>query len=99
MADEEVLRRLDRIAAILELAHREEIASAREAMRSDAANAAILDAAKGWTPAGKLTKAASKRAGQTPRSIQNKIAALIEQGLLEKTGGGPTTAYRTTGLI
>jgi hypothetical protein len=99
VADEEVLRRLDRIAAILQLAHREEIASAREAVRADKANAAILDAAKDWTPAGKLTEAASRRVGQSPRNIRNKISALIEQGLLEKTGGGSTTAYRATGLV
>ena len=99
MADEEVLRRLDKIVAILQLAHQEEIASTREVIRADKANAMILDAARDWTPAGKLTEVASRKVDQSPRNIRNKIAALLEQGLLEKTGGGNTTAYRSTGLV
>jgi hypothetical protein len=99
VADGEVLRRLDRIDAILRLAFREEIAEARKAIRSDAANAAILDAAEDWTPAGELTTVACRQTGQSARNIRNKIPVLLEQGVLEKSGGGPSTAYRATGLV
>jgi hypothetical protein len=57
MTNEDIARRLDTIIAILQLAHREEIESARTTIRSDKVKAAILDGAKTWTPAGKLTNA------------------------------------------
>jgi Fic family protein len=97
--DEDLVRRLDTIIAILQLAHRDEIESARATIRSDKVNTTILDGTKTWTPAGKLTSAVKAKTKQSPATINRRIADLLGLGVLEKQGGGPATEYRATGLI
>lgn len=97
--NDDLAARLDRIAAILQLAHSDAIESARASIRADKVNAAILDATTKLTPAGKVAAEAKRKTGQSPATIARRIAALIEQGALEKQGGGPATEYRATGLI
>lgn len=100
MTNEDIVARLDRISAILRLAHYGEIERARESIRADNLNAAILDTATGWTPAGELTKSVQKlEKGQSPRTISRRIAALVDQGALERTGATAATKYRATGLV
>jgi hypothetical protein len=99
MADDDALvRRLDTIISILRIAHEEEIALVRTEIRKDKSFVAILDLASDWTPAGKL-RAAVAKAGLTPRTFQNKANELVGRGLLERRGSGPSSAYRSTGLI
>jgi hypothetical protein len=57
----EVIEKLDQIATILRLAHRDAIDRTREAIRSDKVNAAILDGTTQWVGAGKLVKAVRRR--------------------------------------
>lgn len=97
--NDEVLKRLDTIVSILQLAYRDEIERARATIRGDKVNAAILDGAKGWTPAGKLANAVKVKTSQSPATINRRITDLLAVGVLEKQGGGPTTEYRSTGLI
>jgi Fic family protein len=99
MADNDIAARLNRIAAILQLAHRDAIESARESIRSDKVNAAILDATAKQSPAGKVMAQVRKKTGQSPATITRRLATLIEQGAVEKHGGGPATQYKSTGLI
>jgi len=97
--NDEIAKRLDKILSILQLAYRDEIERAQATIRSDKVNAAILDGAKNWTPAGKLTKAVKAKTNQSSATINRRIADLLGVGVLEKQGGGPTTEYRSTGLI
>ena len=99
MSDEEILRRLDTIVAILQLAHRNEIESARATIRSDNVNAAILDASKKRVGGGRLTSAVKAKTNQSPATVNRRISDLLAIGVLEKKGGGPATEYRATGLI
>jgi hypothetical protein len=99
MAGDEVAQRLDTLIAILKLAHRDDIAKARTSVRANTVNAAILDLANDWTPSGKLQAAVAKRTGKTDRTVRDRLGELAAQGLIEQRGGGPTTAYRSTGLI
>jgi len=101
MADEEVLQRLDRIIAILQLANHADIEEGRERIRADDLNAAILEAASKETAAGKLIEAAQKAAKGSPSkpTVQRRIAALVDQGALERNGAGPATRYKVTGLV
>lgn len=98
-SNDEIAARLDKIAALLQLAHRDAIESARTSIRSDKVNAAILDATTKLTPAGKVVTEVKRKTGQSPATISRRIATLIEQGAVEKHGGGPATQYRSTGLI
>lgn len=97
--NEEVVERLDRLAAIMQLAYREQIEASRLAIRSDKVNAAILDGAKKLTPAAKLKAAVIKKTGTGSSTFSERVATLIELGLLEKEGGGKATQYRAAGLI
>jgi hypothetical protein len=99
MTNDDITSRLDKVVAILQLAHRDEIESAKAAIRSDPANAAILDMAAKETPAGKLTAAVGKKTKQSPATIKRRLAALVAAGALERSGGGSTTVYQATGLI
>lgn len=98
-ANHDVMQRLDKIIAILQIAHKDEIDRARQAITADKVDAAILKAANKEAPAGKLIKAVAAKTKVTDRSVQIHIAELIERGLLEKSGGGTATTYKTTGLI
>jgi hypothetical protein len=95
----EVVERLDQIAAILRLAHRDAIERTRTAIRSDKVNAAILDGSTKWIAAGKLQAAVVSKTKTSSRTVQFRIADLLVDGLLEKRGGGPTTEYKASGLI
>jgi Fic family protein len=99
MTNDDIAQRLDTIIAILQLAHRGEIDATRTEVRADKVNAAILDATRSWTPAGKLTNAVKTKTKQSPATVSRRINDLLGMGLLEKQGGGPATEYRSTGLI
>lgn len=99
MADEETRRQLETLIALFKLVHRDEIERARVAIRTDKVNAAILDGSRKFTAAGKLRTAVMKKSGVGSSTFSDRIADLIEMGVLEKQGGGPTTEYRATGLI
>jgi hypothetical protein len=99
VTEADITKRLDRVIAILQLAHREEISRARAAIRSDEVDAAILDLAAEWIPAGKLTKDVQRKTKRASSTVRGHITDLVRDGLLEKSGGGPTTAYKATGLV
>lgn len=71
----------------------------RISIRADKANAAILDGSKKLTPAAKLKTAVMKKTSIGASTFSERVAALIELGLLEKQGAGPATQYKATGLI
>lgn len=99
MNENEIGRKLDVIASILKLAHSDDIQRARTAIRSDPAKAAILDKSSTWVAGGELTKAVGRDVKKSERSIRMSVAELLQLGVLEKRGAGPSTEYRTTGLI
>ncbi|MGH2837902.1 MAG: hypothetical protein ACRDJY_06085 [Thermoleophilaceae bacterium] len=99
MADQDIVDRLDRLIGILELAHREEIEKSRQAIRSDKTYAAILALTAKEAPAGKLSKAVQQETTQSPKTVQRRIADLIEIGALERIGAGGNVKYRATGLV
>ena len=96
---EQVVERLDKLTAILQLAHRDAIERARTQIRADKVNAAILDGSSQWVGAGKLQAAVANKTKASKRTIQERIVDLIGQGVLDKRGGGPTTEYKANGLI
>jgi hypothetical protein len=96
---EEVVQRLDRLTALMRVAHADAIQRAKEQIRADKVNAAILDGAQKWTPSGKLSSAITKKTKTGTSTFKSRVADLLDGGLLEKRGGGPTTEYKATGLI
>ena len=91
--------RLDKIIAILRIAHAEKIDALRATVRTHPVDAAILDATEDWTAGGDLRRAVAKKADQSERNVINRIAALIALGALEKRGDDRATMYRSTGLL
>lgn len=99
MPDEAILKRLDRIIAILSLAHYESIENARQTVRADPVNAAVLDALEDWTRSGALQQSVVGQTGSNARTVRRRIAALIAQGAVEQRGAGNAIEYRASGLI
>jgi predicted HTH transcriptional regulator len=101
MPDEDILNRLDTIISLLKLAHRERLAEVREELAADDVSAAILEATAGDQPvsAGSLKNKVMKATGESESTVKRRIAGLVAMDALSKQGGGPTTAYKSTGLI
>jgi hypothetical protein len=100
VVDVEVLQRLDRIVAILQLAFHEPIEAAKATIRADPVYAALLDAcADDWRPAGQLQSEVSKATGKNIRTIQRRIADLVDRKALDQRGGGRTVDYKASGLL
>lgn len=94
-----MIERLDKIVAILKLAHRDDIDDARTAIRADKVSAQILDMTADWVAAGKLKTDVISKAKQSQPTVERRIASLVEQGVLECRGAGTASSYRSTGLI
>jgi len=99
MAEEEIISRLDRLIAVLELAHRDEIGRAREEIRGDTTYAEILRSSADEVRAGQLSKAVQQKTKQSPKTVQRRIGDLIELGALKGTGVGGNVKYKAAGLI
>jgi DNA-binding GntR family transcriptional regulator len=99
MEDNAIIARLDTIIAVLKLANRDSIEAARNDIVSDRVNREILDRASAWAGSGTLQKAVAGKTGSSTRTVRDRLAELAAQGLLEKRGGGPTTEYRSSGVI
>jgi hypothetical protein len=99
METDATVDRLDRILAILRIAHADEIDAVRTTARAHPVDAAILDATEDWTAGGDLRREVAKKSGQSERNVTNRFAALIALGALEKRGDGRATMYRSTGLL
>jgi Fic family protein len=97
--EDDIVARLDKLLAIQQLVHRDALENARMSIRSDRVNAAILDATTKLTPAGTVVSAVKKKTGQSPATINRRISALMELGLVERQGAGPATQYRSAGLV
>jgi hypothetical protein len=100
MGHEDVVQRLDKLLAILQLAHHDAIEAGRAAIRADDLNAAILEAAAKRIAAGDLIRRARRARGAPSEStVKRRISALVGRGALERSGAGPSTAYQVTGLV
>lgn len=96
---EEVIDRLDRLTAIVRLAHADAIERMRDKIRADKVNAAILDATTKWVGTAALQKTVMKKSGAKERTVQLRLVDLLGQGLIDKRGGGRNIEYKSTGLI
>src|SRR5690349_7276838 len=99
MADDEMIKRLDTLIAILRLAHSDKLDAAREVILADKTNKALLGATADWQAAGQLQKAVKEKTGESESTIKRRLSTLVDQGVLERRGSGPQVAYRATGLI
>jgi hypothetical protein len=99
MATDAIVQRLDKLIAILQLAHQDAVEAARERILADKVNKVILELTANWTTAGNLKKAAMQKTKQSQPTVERRIAGLVGQGVLEKQGAGGNVSYKSTGLI
>jgi hypothetical protein len=93
-----VIERLDKLIALVSLAFAEPIGRARDAVRSNPAIAAILDASsEGWTPAA-VVRDRAKAAGAAESTTRKYVADLVAAGALRYRGATSTREYRSTGV-
>jgi hypothetical protein len=91
---------LDRIAAILALAHRGAISQARADIRSDELSKTILDECpKDWCPMGDIWNKVKDEVDASQRTFQRRLAELVAEGALYQQGSQGHLKYRPTGLV
>jgi hypothetical protein len=99
VADEAVIKRLDTVISILQLAYSDQISRAREKVRADPVNTAVLTLAEDdFVGAGDLKKKVSASTSQSEKTVQRRIQELVSLGALERRASG-AAAYKSTGLI
>ena len=97
--NDEVLVRLDRIAALLSLAFHDEIQNALADIRKDPLSAALLDAAEiDWIKSRPLQDAVTTATKAATRTLQRRLNELVSRQLIEVRGSTSTTEYRTRRL-
>jgi len=97
--DTEILKKLDMLIAILQLAFKDRIEAARAQVLADPVAACILEATQdGWIEAGDLKSVVAVSTKQSERTVSRRIAVLLGQRFLEQTGTGKNIRYRSTNL-
>ncbi len=97
-ADPEILDRLDRIQATLQLAYSEQLRATSERLRSDPVTATILDLAEDWVSSSELQAQVAKKLKVSERTVRNRLVDLTEARALMVRGGG-RPEYRASGLV
>ncbi|HKP91202.1 MAG TPA: hypothetical protein VJT75_14655 [Thermoleophilaceae bacterium] len=96
--DPDILDRLDRIQATLQLAYSEQLRAASERLRSDPVTATILDLAEDWVPSSELQAQVAKKLKVSARTVRNRLVELTDARALIVRGGG-RPQYRASGLV
>jgi hypothetical protein len=97
-ADPEILDRLDRILATLQLAYSEQLRAASERLRSDPVTATILDLAADWVSSSELQAQVAKQLKVSDRTVRHRLVELTDARALMVRGGG-RPQYRASGLV
>jgi hypothetical protein len=99
-SDDAVIERLDRLIALVAIAHGDALARVREQVQKDPVDAAIMSAAaEDWVLSGDLQRQVSKATGVAPRTVLRAITDLSGGHLLISRGSGKLTSYRASGVI
>ena len=100
MTNEDVVKRLDTVIALLRLAHRDTLDAALVDIRGDKTNAAVLaQVGSDWVGTTKLQASVAKKSGAATRTVRDRLADLVKVGLIEKRGAGSATEYRAGDLL
>ena len=99
MNDEEIGRTLSRIAAVLQIAHRDAIKEVETEVMKDPTNKVIFKAASKWVATGDLEKAVKKEKAGSRATLFRRLGELVDRGLLERREASGKTEYRNSGLI
>jgi transcription initiation factor TFIIIB Brf1 subunit/transcription initiation factor TFIIB len=97
-ADPDILDRLDRIQATLQLAYSEQLRAASERLRSDPVTATILELAEDWVSSSELQTQVAKKLKVSDRTVRNRLVELTDARALIVRGGG-RPQYRSSGLV
>jgi hypothetical protein len=97
--EDEIGRTLNRIAAILQIAHRDAIDAERAELMEDKANKAIFKATASWAATADIETAVVGSKSASRSTLFVRLADLTARGLLERRKEGNTTEYRNSGLV
>jgi hypothetical protein len=96
----DLLERIERITALLEVALAPQLEAGRESLRRDPIDGAIFDHTAGnWVLTGELQASVTKATKAKDRTIRDRIGGLVERGLLQKRGGARNIEYRSAGVV
>jgi DNA-binding transcriptional ArsR family regulator len=101
MADEEMLRAVGRLEALLRIAFSPQLAAEGERLRAHPVDSAILErvSEQEWIETTALQSAVSAAASKSTRTVRQRLSELTARGVLETRREGVTPHYRSTGLV
>jgi transcription initiation factor IIE alpha subunit len=99
VSGEDVVERLDKIAAILQMGFAPQLDAARKEIRGDEISAAILEATAEWTKSGVVQEAVANQTEKSTRTVRDTLAKLSDRGIITARGGGRNLEYQRTGLV
>jgi hypothetical protein len=97
---DDVVDRLDRMLAILQLAHFEAIQRSSREIRKDPTNDAILEACSdGWVSSAAVRETVRGKTGAQDGTIKKKISELVARRALFERGSTTDRAYKSSNLV
>ena len=78
----DISRKLSQLIVITKISNSEAIAATKKKIREDPVSCALLNLADGTLSAGQLTDKVKKKTKKSERTVQGRIADLIENGAL-----------------
>jgi hypothetical protein len=97
--NEEVVDRLDKIAAILQLAFAEQLLAARARLDADPVSATALRLTGDWTAGTELVAAIMTATGKSRAVAYARLGELRDSHVLVDRTSGRSTEYKASGVI
>lgn len=97
MNDEDVIERLDTIITLLSLEKREMLQAELEEL--DDAHIDILRQTETWTEPSEFKDELAEEHEVSTRTIENKVADLVDSALLNSKGNAPATEYKRASVF
>ncbi len=94
----EISKKLDQLIILTKLSNLDKIAEIKEELRKDPTFQAILDLADGTTSSSQIILKVTQQTQLSERTIQRKIAELVEKGALNTTRKGRDLYHENSGM-
>jgi hypothetical protein len=94
----EISHKLSQLIVLTKLSSAKIIAETKEAIKKDPASVAILDLADGTLSSSQMNHIVQEKTKLSERTVQNRIADLVEKGALTPIRKGKELYYENSGL-
>lgn len=94
----EISRKLSQLIVLTRLSNSKIIAETKEELKKDPVSQALFSSVDGALSSSQLTEKVAKQTNKSERTVQRRIAELIERGALTPVRKGNEIYYENSGL-